>query len=145
MSQWLCLSADLSVACKNCSFPSALGRHYRSRHREREGHERTWWTSVCAQHLLRVVLTLEMLLRVRWLRKEGNVLFNNALNTFYLRLCGVRHKQTWWTSVCARHLLRVVLTLEMLLRVRWLRKEGNVLFNDTLNTLFTVIWHQTHR
>ena len=24
------------------------------------------------------------------------------------------------------------------------RKEGNVLFNDTLNTfLFTVIWHQT--
>ena len=26
----------------------------------------------------------------RW-RKEGNVLFNNALNTFYLRLYGVRH------------------------------------------------------
>ena len=24
-------------------------------------------------------------------RKEGNVLFNNALNTFYLRLYGVRH------------------------------------------------------
>ena len=24
-------------------------------------------------------------------RKEGNVLFNDALNTFYLRLCGVRH------------------------------------------------------
>ena len=23
--------------------------------------------------------------------KEGNVLFNNALNTFYLRLYGVRH------------------------------------------------------
>ena len=26
-----------------------------------------------------------------WLRKEGNVLFNDALNTFYLRLYGVRH------------------------------------------------------
>ena len=28
-----------------------------------------------------------------WLRKkkEGNVLINNALNTFYLRLYGVRH------------------------------------------------------
>ena len=26
-----------------------------------------------------------------WQRKEGNVLFNNALNTFYLRLCYVRH------------------------------------------------------
>ena len=24
-------------------------------------------------------------------RKEGNVFFNNALNTFYLRLYGVRH------------------------------------------------------
>ena len=31
----------------------------------------------------------------RWMdglgRKEGNVLFNDALNTFYLRLYGVRH------------------------------------------------------
>ena len=26
-----------------------------------------------------------------WSRKDGNVLFNNALNTFYLRLYGVRH------------------------------------------------------
>ena len=24
-------------------------------------------------------------------RKEGNVLFNDALNTIYLRLCGIRH------------------------------------------------------
>ena len=24
-------------------------------------------------------------------RREGNVLCNDALNTFYLRLCGVRH------------------------------------------------------
>ena len=24
-------------------------------------------------------------------RKEGNVLFNNALNTFYLQLYGIRH------------------------------------------------------
>ena len=28
---------------------------------------------------------------VMGLRKEGNVLFNDALNTFYLRLYGVRH------------------------------------------------------
>ena len=26
-----------------------------------------------------------------YLRKEGNVLFNDTLNTFYLRLYGVRH------------------------------------------------------
>ena len=28
---------------------------------------------------------------VVWGRKEGNILFNDALNTFYLRLYGVRH------------------------------------------------------
>ena len=27
--------------------------------------------------------------------KEGNVLFNDALNTFYLRLCGVGHIVTY--------------------------------------------------
>ena len=56
-------------------------------------------------------------------RKEGNVLFNDALNTFYLRLYG--------------------------------RKEGNVLFNNALNTLyygymegrkemFYLMMHSTH-
>ena len=28
---------------------------------------------------------------IGWMIKEGNVLFNDALNTFYLRLYGVRH------------------------------------------------------
>ena len=28
---------------------------------------------------------------ILWYKKEGNVLFNDALNTFYLRLYGVRH------------------------------------------------------
>ena len=28
-------------------------------------------------------------------RKEGNVLFNDALNTFYLRLYGVRHNKNY--------------------------------------------------
>ena len=55
-------------------------------------------------------------------RKEGNVLFNNALNMFYfLRLYGVEH------------LVKDHSDSE--------RKEGNVLFNDALNTFyFTVIW-----
>ena len=30
-------------------------------------------------------------LNMNKLRKEGNVLFNDAFNTFYLRLYGVRH------------------------------------------------------
>ena len=37
--------------------------------------------------------------------KEGNVLFNNALNTFYLRLYGVGHRvkdHTYSESVCER-------------------------------------------
>ena len=33
-------------------------------------------------------------------RKEGNILFNDALNTFYLRLYGVRHME--WTSQIVR-------------------------------------------
>ena len=56
-------------------------------------------------HRLKLVTAIECLLRVRPLvneaqsndrrnqcdRKEGNVLFNDALNTFYLRLYGVGH------------------------------------------------------
>ena len=40
--------------------------------------------------------------------KEGNVLFNDALNTFYLRLYGIRHMVKYNSG----------------------SKEGNVLFND---------------
>ena len=39
-------------------------------------------------------------------KKEGNVLFNDTLNTFYLQLC---------------------------------RKEGNVLFNDTRDTFLLMV------
>ena len=44
--------------------------------------------------------------------KEGNVLFNDALNTFYLRLYG--------------------------------RKEGNVLFNDAFNTFYLRLYGVRH-
>ena len=59
--------------------------------------------------------------------RERNVLFNDALNTFYLRLYGVRH---------------IVKDL-----------EGNVLFNDALNTFYLRLYgwkvfylttHSTH-
>ena len=49
--------------------------------------------------------------------KEGNVLFNDALNTFYLRLYGVGHMVKDHSDSERR-------------------KEGNVLFNDTLNTFY---------
>ena len=46
------------------------------------------------------------------MKKEGNVLFNDALNTFYLQLYG--------------------------------RKEGNVLFNDALNTFYLRLYGIRH-
>ena len=56
-------------------------------------------------------------------RKEGKVLFNNALNIFYLRLYGARH----------------------IVKDHSDSEEGRK-FNDTLNTFyFTVIWHRTLR
>ena len=53
-------------------------------------------------------------------KRERDVLFNDALNTFYLRLYGVRH---------------------MVKRER----KINVLFNDALNTFYLrLIWRQTY-
>ena len=48
--------------------------------------------------------------------RKGNVLFNDALNTLYLRLYGVGHmvKDHSYSE----------------------RKEGNVLFNDAFNTFY---------
>ena len=42
-------------------------------------------------NLFYVVSALVTHIRVLWRRKEGNVLFNDALNTFYLRLYGIRY------------------------------------------------------
>ena len=41
--------------------------------------------------LLGALLLIDLCMLVVTLLKEGNVLFNDALNTFYLRLYGVRH------------------------------------------------------
>ena len=38
-----------------------------------------------------ILNTLHLKLSIELRRKEGNVLFNDALNTFYLRLCGIFH------------------------------------------------------
>ena len=54
--------------------------------------------------------TQHILFTVLW--KEGNVLFNDALNTFYLRFYG--------------------------------RKEGNVLFHDALKTFYLQFYRTTH-
>ena len=56
---------------------------------------------------------------------EGNVLFNDAQNTFYLWLYGIRHmvkdhSDSGW-------------------------KEGNVLFNDAMNTFYLWLYGITHK
>ena len=57
------------------------------------------------------------------IRKEGNVLFNDALNTFYLRLYGVRH-------MVKDHSDR--------------ERERNILFNDALNTFYLRLYGVRH-
>ena len=59
--------------------------------------------------------------------RERNILFNDALNTFYLQLYGVRHMVKDHSDSEKGE------------------RERNVLFNDALNTFyFTAIWRQTY-
>ena len=108
---------------------------------------------------------------------EGNVLFNDALNTFYLRLYGVRHMvkdhtdsgrgnlqqgffymhhptyrithtTAFVTPVVEHWLERKIAigppftdTLNTCIRyiTHMRRKEGNVLFNDAVNTFILIV------
>ena len=66
-------------------------------------------------------------------RKEINVLFNDALNTFYLRLYGRKEGNVLFNDALNTFYL-------------WLygRKEGNVLFNDALNTFYLRLYGIRH-
>ena len=67
---------------------------------------------------------------------RNNVLFNDALNTFYLRLYSVRHMFKGHRGYERGNPLGYYFGSGR-------KKEGNVLFNDALN-IFTVIWRQTY-
>ena len=77
------------------------------------------------------------------LRNEGNVLFNNTFNTFYLRLYGRKEGNVLFNDALNTFYLQL-----------YGRKEGNVLFNDALNTfhlqlygrkkIFYLMTHSTH-
>ena len=45
----------------------------------------------CCHHYMGCSLIRKDILYAPSHKEEGNVLFNNALNTFYLRLCGITH------------------------------------------------------
>ena len=74
--------------------------------------------------------------------KEGNVLFNDVLNTFYLRLYGVRHMvkdhsdSERGNPLLPHELLFLISSKE--------GKEGNILFNDTLNTFYLQLYGVRH-
>ena len=63
-------------------------------------------------------------------RKEGNDLFNNALNTFCLRLYGIRD------------IVKDYSDSEKGKKER--KKERSVLFNDTLNTFYLWLYGIRH-
>ena len=84
-------------------------------------------------------------------RKERNVLFNDALNTFYLRLYGVRHMVKDHSDSEKGNLLPPLHELLFLIMYPfhvmcnkfycyWLKKEGSVLFNDALNTFYLQLY-----
>ena len=78
-------------------------------------------------------------------RKEGNVLFNDTLNTFYLRLYGVRHVEKDHTdSERGRKEMFYLMTHSTHFIYGYMERERNVLFNDTQHILFTVIWRRTY-
>ena len=56
-------------------------------------------------------------------RKEGNVLFNDALDTFYLQLYGVGHMVKDHSDN---------------------ERKGNALFNDALNTFYLRLYGVGH-
>ena len=67
---------------------------------------------------------------VCWREEEGNVLFNDALNTFYFWLYGIGQMSR---NIC---LLFCHKTCLLFVYVCWREEEGNVLFNDALNTFY---------
>ena len=94
----------------------------------------------------------------REIERERNVLFNDALNTFYLRLYGVRHMvkdhsdSEKGNPLLPHRLLFTISTYHSLCYTSrgalagtmHTMKEGNVLFNDALNTFYLRLYGIRH-
>ena len=74
-----------------------------------------------------------MLLYMGNIARKGSVLFNDALNTFYLRLYGRKEGNVLFNDALNTFYLRL-----------YGRKEGNVLFNDALNSFYLRLYGITH-
>ena len=83
-----------------------------------------------------------------WENKKTFFLFNDTLNTFYLQLYGVLHmvkENSEREETCCRHMCysyRIVARVFLLYAP--VVKEGNVLFNDTLNTFYLQLYGVLH-
>ena len=86
---------------------------------------------------------------------NGNVLFKNALNTFYLRYMEGR-KEMFYLTMHSTHFSYVYMEgrngnvlFKNALNTFYLRlygrKEGNVLFNDALNTFYLRLYGRKKR
>ena len=78
---------------------------------------------------------------IQSMRQEGNVLLNDALNTFYLRLYGAIHGRKEGNVLLNDALNIFYLRLYGAIH-GW--KEGNVLFNDALNTFYLWLYGVIH-
>ena len=82
---------------------------------------------------------------------ERNVLFNNALNTFYLCLYRDRERNVLFNGH-TQHILSTVIWREMFILTThsthfiygYMERERNVLFNDTLNTFYLWLYGVRH-
>ena len=90
-------------------------------------------------------------------QKEGNVLFHDALNTFYLRLYGFGHMaydhsdKTHSCHYMGYTFIDNLTDFATQVVESWLeweqkegRKEGNVLFNKALNTFYLQLYVVSH-
>ena len=86
--------------------------------------------------------------------RERNVLFNDALNTFYVRLYGVRHmvkdiliareREMFYLTTHSTHFIYGYMTSDIWLRTILIARERNVLFNDALNTFYVRLYGVRH-
>ena len=85
-------------------------------------------------------------------RKEGNVLFKDALSTFYLQLYGIRHmvkdhsgrkkKEMFYLTTHSTHFIYSYMASDICKGP--FMKEGNVLFKDALNTFYLQLYGIRH-
>ena len=95
----------------------------------------------CGNNCLSWRVTIWATLKAR----ERNVLFNDALNTFYLRLYGVRHMvKDHSDSERERNVLFNDALNTFYLRL-YGERERNVLFNDALNTFYLRLYGERER